>query len=1660
MPIKYDKFGLRRDKNLSDVEDSSLALTNILNDLALPGQTFIDKDLLVINNLAQTNVVAGNFVNIADSAVKTTQLRKVYSVLVEFPNPNVNVEPGFEFLIGDVDAQLINVAQIAEPEETGNVNEFFETVLSIQTPPVELSLQIGDTLDIANVPYTILAVIGVSDTQNIFTLKPQVTLNDQLQYYYLATGEEVKTLSGNGLDSYFFPSTEINPLITEVNLALDVISHPLTNNNPLLYGPFNFWDNGSFWLDRKIFNTNRFNDSAGGVYWEGYVNLDPLSSSSTSNYRALTNGYFMLDYYDEELEIWKVASRLAPTVINAQHGFRVEGTIYLGEIFIGLSEEIDILPELLFAEGVFHKVIENGVEVTPVDNRVFIAKRELDARESFEAGIDPIQSRLYSKLILQPPGQSDEGTDEVLTQALYDELESAYLAENPEADYYPGRFYVTTDISTTVGQTTTITFNAFPIADSDSFAKTAAFSIPRNQHVLETAKVRFVAWWPQQLQGWDEKLFVFSNVSTVFAHDFSVFTKTYGPDLVSSNEESLNNTFFNASKRGSNILEEGLNVENTLRVTSIPPISYRHGVSADDIQRNTLDDPRHDFEFNNMTPNFFGSPGVGSYQLPRGPFQAEKSIRNLTVRPGEYLITMWNEQFFNNKHYGTDRVLADLGLGLNCIDQVSPGELIRVSTPETQFLNLGDATQYDDQSAQAYYGGIDITEFSGRFGHDDRPFATAFKALTTDYTSLLDDLPGIGAIIAVDAIESHNEYTRSIFNAEGDDRWIRRLLNVRGDLTALPYIGLGSEEHYNVLDETPELAVTYFSGGASGSDLGFFNQLSIPNINLIDILATPQDAPKGALSDPNTRDYVYESIIVDNDTTLKSEFIKKDNFAVGFKTFSDLVYSPYFTTKRVLGNVVGGVVINAPNHGFQDRQIVVYHTDDSSDTNFGTARRYITFQDASGEYTIEETSGQGEADAPINLIVDLNGRPSNYQRKAIVNLIDADNFGLEAVTVLPLAQPKFYLDDNDTCEGQVRYIRDVAPSLGKADFTEAVVSTVSLPVGNIVVDLVENDDDSLPESILAVSYYKKFVRETDILNVVPYFATIAFREQVVSVTTVVEGVEYVITNPGTTDFTLIGAADNNPGTIFTATNIGSAGGTGLIVAYMGVDENGDPVTQITVDQCFKPLSQLEGRISTAVGGERTYVFQNPDRIRSTIPEGWVFSTTSQTYTKTSVIEPIALQTDNRVEFGASRFFANGVNRIVTKIFDAEATELEQDPNPYDAPLSGSWNIESVQYPNGSGLSYTADDTYEGAPVGPVTDDESSKENAYLELGIGQVFVKDDRPFDWSDINGSDASNYSQNPTNGKLFVDYESSVFGKIIDKDDTGYKPEAIQQLVDELFTAYALTGTLPGNYQGNIQCRVNKYFNTVVSKSMKNGIYGPAVSYTDLPMAIQDVNILPDGKVELQFNNFNNIPTTQQFTNHNGWLDSGILVDPWATEYVAIYSDKSVVDYSKLTFCQNVIPLEAVLGANAGATQINVPAGVAQTGYFLQFDGYLSNGTTITNITSGSPYDIIEISAPVLENIEPGYIITSAPDNLADYEICTLTLNTAPPFEGTEEGLATTTNAPELEVSELIFEGLEIKQTPTVTVTENDETSTQSLTVNYVDDQLVKTPYKLIAK
>jgi hypothetical protein len=101
--------------------------------------------------------------------------------------------------------------------------------------------------------------------------------------------------------------------------------------------------------------------------------------------------------------------------------------------------------------------------------------------------------------------------------------------------------------------------------------------------------------------------------------------------------------------------------------------------------------------------------------------------------------------------------------------------------------------------------------------------------------------------------------------------------------------------------------------------------------------------------------------------------------------------------------------------------------------------------------------------------------------------------------------------------------------------------------------------------------------------------------------TFVVGTEYRILTTGTTDFTLIGAADSEPDTIFTATDVGT--GTGTAIRTAG-DMPGRLVFSTTPDNTGAPVERMrirsDGNIGLGGGGAVDTSFRNQKPITGNI----------------------------------------------------------------------------------------------------------------------------------------------------------------------------------------------------------------------------------------------------------------------------------------------------------------------------------------------------------------------------------------------------------------------------------------------------------------------------
>ena len=83
---KYRSFGVRRENNLSDIDNKVQALNNLLNDLPgveeESGITFISEDLDAIRGLKDTDIGPDSFIQLALTAPRTTEIDEEGNVIL------------------------------------------------------------------------------------------------------------------------------------------------------------------------------------------------------------------------------------------------------------------------------------------------------------------------------------------------------------------------------------------------------------------------------------------------------------------------------------------------------------------------------------------------------------------------------------------------------------------------------------------------------------------------------------------------------------------------------------------------------------------------------------------------------------------------------------------------------------------------------------------------------------------------------------------------------------------------------------------------------------------------------------------------------------------------------------------------------------------------------------------------------------------------------------------------------------------------------------------------------------------------------------------------------------------------------------------------------------------------------------------------------------------------------------------------------------------------------------------------------------------------------------------------------------------------------------------------------------------------------------------
>jgi len=174
---------------------------------------------------------------------------------------------------------------------------------------------------------------------------------------------------------------------------------------------------------------------------------------------------------------------------------------------------------------------------------------------------------------------------------------------------------------------------------------------------------------------------------------------------------------------------------------------------------------------------------------------------------------------------------------------------------------------------------------------------------------------------------------------------------------------------------------------------------------------------------------------------------------------------------------------------------------------------------------------------------------------------------------------------------------------------------------------------------------------------------------------------------------------------------------------------------------------------------------------------------------------------------------------------------------------------------------------------------------------------------------------------------------------------------------------------------------------------------------VTVADTDLLKPGMVIVTGSNtdFIRIVDVLSATDFSTDTDLGLT----GTEKIFVYQDKGIQNDSLDNFCQGVIGKETgTAGAAQGSStiELNNTADIV-VGMVVQSTPFLLEGTEVTSIDqTGST---VTIDQPVQSDMIEGITVVFAPSGTTlNKEQCVIPLNTAPPFSGTDTGLATAGN------------------------------------------------------
>jgi hypothetical protein len=188
-----------------------------------------------------------------------------------------------------------------------------------------------------------------------------------------------------------------------------------------------------------------------------------------------------------------------------------------------------------------------------------------------------------------------------------------------------------------------------------------------------------------------------------------------------------------------------------------------------------------------------------------------------------------------------------------------------------------------------------------------------------------------------------------------------------------------------------------------------------------------------------------------------------------------------------------------------------------------------------------------------------------------------------------------------------------------------------------------------------------------------------------------------------------------------------------------------------------------------------------------------------------------------------------------------------------------------------------------------------------------------------------------------------------------------------------------------------------------------------------------------------FKRITSVDDNTQVVGSIDiHGVQESYLTSSYVLVYANSGLKDLSSEVQCQGIFGKEATAQSTTNTLTVSDTNGISVGDYVQYLTGSsatnrLADNTQVTQING----NVLSIDTNVIGTIEAGATLVFIPQSVftgGNMEYCVLPLNTAPPFAGTTDGLATTASFPNIKFNGVKFTNLKINN---VTAADNSDFS-----------------------